>query len=35
MRVYDNCIYRDATPEEEAELLAIQEDVIENEANMG
>lgn len=35
MRVYDNGVYRDATPEEEMELMAIQEEVIENEPNMG
>lgn len=35
MRVYENGVYRDATSEEEMELTAIQEDVIENEPNMG
>ncbi|AMJ40388.1 hypothetical protein CPRO_07870 [Anaerotignum propionicum DSM 1682] len=35
MRVYENGVYRDATPEEEAELLTMQEEVIEDEPNMG
>ena len=35
MRVYDKGIYRDATPEEEAELLTMQEEVSEDEFNLG